>query len=1003
MTKEIIVNAGEMESRVAILENGRLMELHIERDPKIVGNIYKGRVTKVLKGMDAAFVDIGIEQNAFLSVSDVVTQEDEEEGGNGRLHRHELPPITQLLHAGQEILVQVVRAPMGTKGARITTRLSLPGRYMVLMLHSGSYVGVSRKIEDPKERQRLRGIANSVRPETYSLIVRTEAEGKSEEELRQDLTFLLDMARKLEEKEKRANAPALVHGDLNLILRLIRDAFTRDVNRLVVDSQSSYENILELVAMISPGLKSRVFLYDEPMPIFHAYNVETEIERTLRRKVWLPSGGHIAIDQAEALIAIDVNTGRFVGSVELSETVLTTNLQAAEEVARQLRLRDLGGIIVVDFIDMDNPRHRQQVIKAFEEALKRDRAKIKVHNISALGLVEMTRKRTGESLAGLLTETCPYCSGIGRVQNAVTMALRIQRDIAANAVEYPTTEAFSITAHPRVIASVLGYEGEVHRDLESYVDRPVYLRTAEDFHPNTYLVERMTLEQALVAVPHLEEGDIVEGRVVNPDPALSLSPLVMAKGIYIVVPEFDAPVGALVKVRVTQTGTSVAFGEPLAEELRGVRVEQRQRAQVRPPLLPETILPAYLREERASRPPRELSLLSPTAGSSSLPLDEEAAPTEHAEPAYERGLKRRRRGGRRGRELPEQALELPPAVTEEAVVLPFAVEVEPGETAAVLDAAVDGVLPVGEELTGDTLGKRRRRRRRRRNGRGTELEGALETALTAEEEAAEITAEAEAEPATEAEPAADQAASVEAMPVEAVLPEEIAPHPRRRSRRSRHKVREESQTLPEMPNLEPIREVISPEQAEQTLQHLLDNLPESETAPEITSPHPEVTAEDIAALELATELLNAEELATEKPRRTRRRRPRRTEETAAPSAEPAVSEEPAAVEDTAVSEEPAAGEEPAAVPTEEASPVEAAPESVEPEVTEPAEIEPAAVEPEEAELAAAEPAAEAAAEPAPEPEPESEPEPEPEPVAPKRRRPSRRRTKAEPEQGTDEE
>ena len=965
MTKDIIVNAGEMESRVAILENGRLMELHIERDPKIVGNIYKGRVTKVLKGMDAAFVDIGIEQNAFLSVSDVVTQEDEEEGGNGRMHRHELPPITQLLHAGQEILVQVVRAPMGTKGARITTRLSLPGRYMVLMLHSGSYVGVSRKIEDPKERQRLRGIANSVRPDTYSLIVRTEAEGKSEEELRQDLTFLLDMARKLEEKEKRVSVPALVHGDLNLILRLIRDAFTRDVNRLVVDSQSAYENILELVAMISPGLKSRVFLYDEPMPIFHAYNVETEIERTLRRKVWLPSGGHICVDQAEALIAIDVNTGRFVGSVELSETVLTTNLQAAEEVARQLRLRDIGGIIVVDFIDMDNPRHRQQVIKAFEEALKRDRAKIKVHNISALGLVEMTRKRTGESLAGLLTEPCPYCSGIGRVQNALTMALRIQRDIAAHAVEYPGTEAFSITAHPRVIASVLGYEGEVHRDLESYIDRPVYLRTAEDFHPNTYLVERMALEQALVAIPHLEEGDIVEGRVVNPDPALSLSPLVMAKGIYIVVPEFDAPVGALVKVRITQTGTSMAFGEPLAEELRGVRTEQKARAHERPPLLPESILPAYLREERASRPPRELSLLSPTAGSSRLTFEEEAAPVEHAETAYEHGSKRRRRG-KRGKDAAEPAPELPVAVTEEAAVLPFAAGVVPGETAAVLEAAVDGALPVSEELAGETLGKRRRRRRRRKSGRTAEVEAGVEAAALPEDGVEE---EAVALAATKAEAAPVETAPVEAAQMEIVLPEEGAPHTRRRSRRSRRKTHEEAPTLPELPNLEPIREVISPEQAEQTLQSLLDAMPEAGNEPKGTSPHPEVSPEDIAALELATELMAAEP----QPRKTRRRRTRRTDEEAAPAAEPAVSEEPVVSAEPVVSDEPVAPaegestEESAAVPEPEAAPEATAPaaETVEPE-------------------------AEAITEPAPEPEPE--------PAAPKRRRSSRRK-KQEPETG----
>ena len=407
---------------------------------------------------------------------------------------------------------------MGTKGARITTRLSLPGRYMVLMLNSGSYIGVSRKIEDPKERLRLRTLAAKIRPDNYSLIVRTEAEGKSDDELRQDLLFLLDMAQRIEEKAAHVSAPALVHGDMTLVLRLIRDAFTRDINRLVVDSPDAYENILELVGMLSPHLKNRVYLYDEALPIFHAYNIEPEIERTLRRKVWLPSGGSLIIDQAEALIAIDVNTGRFVGSVELAETVLTTNLQAAEEVARQLRLRDLGGIIVVDFIDMDNPKHRAQVMKAFEDALRRDRAKIKVHNISPLGLVEMTRKRTGESLSGLLTEPCPYCSGIGRVQNALTMALRIQRDLATAAVEHPRAEVFLVAAHPRVIAGMLGYEGEVHHDLEQYLGRPVYLRSEELYHPNTYRLEQLTLEQALLAVTHVEEGEVVEGQVVNPDP-----------------------------------------------------------------------------------------------------------------------------------------------------------------------------------------------------------------------------------------------------------------------------------------------------------------------------------------------------------------------------------------------------------------------------------------------------------------------------------------------------
>jgi len=709
MTKEIIVNAAETESRVAILENGRLMELHIEREQKIVGNIYKGRVTKVLRGMDAAFVDIGIELNAFLSASDVVAQEgDEEEGnghGNGRIGRGPIPPITQLLHGNQEILVQVVRAPMGTKGARVTTRLSLPGRYMVLMLNSGTYVGVSRKIEDPKERLRLRTIAGKIRPANYSLIVRTEAEGKSEEELRQDLAFLVDMAQRIEGKASHSPAPSLVHGDMSLVLRLIRDAFTRDINRLVLDSPSAYENALELVGMLSPHLKNRVYLYDEALPIFHAYNIEPEIERTLRRKVWLPSGGYLIVDQAEALIAIDVNTGRFVGSVELAETVLTTNLQAADEVARQLRLRDLGGIIVVDFIDMDNPKHRAQVMKVFEEALRRDRAKIKVHNISPLGLVEMTRKRTGESLAGLLTEPCPYCSGIGRVQNALTMALRVQRELATAAVEHPRTEAFLVVAHPRVVAHMLGYEGEVHHDLEQYLGRPVYIRSEEDYHPNTYRIEHLTLEQALIAVPHIEESEVQEGQVVNPDPEVSLEPLVNVKGIYVVVPGLDAPVGAHVKVRITRAGTSMATAEPMAAEQRGVRTEAITPPLASPPLVPVSVLPPYLREERATLPPRELPLLSPSAEAVPTPVREEELIPSTLETLIERrrGKNRRRRGQEYGREVAEVVELQPVEQVEEIAPLP-------------VEAVEEVAAPEAPGVSESPASRRRRRRRRGRGG-----------------------------------------------------------------------------------------------------------------------------------------------------------------------------------------------------------------------------------------------------------------------------------------------
>lgn len=818
MTKEIIVNAGELESRVAIMENGRLMELHVEREPKIVGNIYKGRVTKVLKGMDAAFVDIGIERNAFLAASDVVPEIDDENGGSGhgRLSRAGLPPIDQLLRANQEILAQVVRAPLGTKGARITTRLSIPGRYMVLMLNSGSYVGVSRKIEESKERTRLRTLAGELRPENYSLIVRTEAEGKSEEELRQDITFLTGLAQRIESKANSTSAPALIHGDLTLIFRLIRDAFTRDVNRLVVDSPATYENVLELVGMIAPRMKNRVFLYDEAMPIFHAYNIEPEIERTLRRKVWLPSGGSLVIDQAEALTAIDVNTGRFVGSVELAETVLTTNLQAAEEVARQLRLRDLGGIIVVDFIDMDNAKHRQQVTTAFEDALRRDRAKLKVHSISPLGLVEMTRKRTGESLSRLLTEPCPYCSGIGRVQNALTMALRIEREIAATTVEHPEMEACMLTAHPRVVASMLGYEGEAHRDLEAYLERPVYLRIEDNFHPNAYRLERLTLEQALVAVKTVEEGDIVEGQVVNPDPDVSLSPLVQTQGIFLIVPDLDAPVGARVKVRITDVGTSLAVAEPLAEEQRGIHAEVAPRALARPPLVPDAILPAYLREERAAVPPHGLHLLSPTAEAVPVPISIEALEEEMTPAAQVESTSPRRRKRSRRRKSSEAA----PAENGEEIA---AAATEPADEGAGIEvlAAMDEALTeaaADEDAAESVTGGSSRRRRRRRRGRGGARSEVEQPLLPSGDEVPDLL------PVSEV--LLDEFAQQEPSPT--MTDGQAADVPATRRRRGARRRRADLPVAPldaapyPLPESEPVLEEISPEAAAEAMLGILN-------------------------------------------------------------------------------------------------------------------------------------------------------------------------------------
>jgi ribonuclease G len=503
MKKEIIVNADELESRVAILEDGQVAELQVEREPRMVGNIYKARVVSVLPGMDAAFADIGLEKNVFLCVDDV--------GFVSRDGFTAVPParatsIAQRLKEKQEVVVQIVRAPVGGKGARATTRLALPGRYLVLLLSDASQVGVSRKIEDRKERERLRKIGDQIRPKGTGIIVRTEAEGRGRKELEADLRVLLDLRERVKRKASRAKAPALLHQDLTLTYQMIRDVFTDDVSALIIDSKSVYDNAVELVKSIAPRLRRRVKRYRARLPIFHKYDIESEIDRLLRRRVWLAAGGYISIDQAEAFTAIDVNTGRYTGSTGLAETILRTNLEAAEEIARQLRLRDLGGIIAIDFIDMERARHRQRVTEAFEKALERDRQRTKILHLSPLGIVEMTRKRRGESLMGVLTDPCQHCAGIGRVRKPLTIALKLERELCSLAAEEKVAAAV-VRAAPTVAAYLIGEEGEHCMSLERRMGGFVYIRAEHGAPAEDYEVRRATRAEAAGAVRVYSRGD----------------------------------------------------------------------------------------------------------------------------------------------------------------------------------------------------------------------------------------------------------------------------------------------------------------------------------------------------------------------------------------------------------------------------------------------------------------------------------------------------------------
>jgi ribonuclease G len=722
LTKEIYVNVGDRETRIAVMEDGRLVEMHIERSERVVGGLYKCRVANVLQGMDAAFVDIGLERNAFLYVGDIlpgaedlmitkpdprsapppvvvtpaaaepsreernsrrsrfargrrsrkgedvgtpssipdevglassalvgdavpteelggasvgeladefdtgtvdivpvgepsdldmpqaadtgamvetdvpdveafaeslpeeaftsdmasgglpldplaafiaqtdaliaqaeqevgtidsprqsasgetaeaefasisshteevinadgsveevevmddVVLEDEEPAQQSGLVAGEVvgvarrpPPIRRavlkqqrikdVLKLGQELLVQVIKGPRSTKGARVSTRISLPGRYLVLMPEN-DMLGVSRKIEDGKERDRLKRIGERLRIPGFGVIIRTEAEEKTEQELQADMDFLVEQWRVIQKTARDATAPALVQADLTLLYKTIRDVFGSDVSKLVIDDPAEYERANALIETLSPKLKGRIHLYDEETPIFDKYKIEDEFKKLTQRKVLMRSGGSLVIDETEALTVIDVNTSKFTGSSSLAETIVKTNLDAAGEVARQLRLRDIGGIIVIDFIDMNNARDKQAVIKALEMALKRDRSRTKISNISPLGLVEMTRKRTGETLTSFLTDECPYCKGRGHLPTAESMSVLIERDLRRQAVAASNAkrEAFVVTCHPDVAELLIGPDGAAVSELERDIQKAVYVRADAEAHIERYTI-----------------------------------------------------------------------------------------------------------------------------------------------------------------------------------------------------------------------------------------------------------------------------------------------------------------------------------------------------------------------------------------------------------------------------------------------------------------------------------------------------------------------------------
>ncbi|RPE76972.1 ribonuclease G [Vulcaniibacterium tengchongense] len=488
MTEEILVNVTPRETRVAVVENGMLQELHIERGWRrgVVGNIYKGKVQRVMPGMQAAFVEIGLERAAFLHAADIVKpvqSAERDEGGDDAAPLPPAParPIAELLREGQEIIVQVVKDPIGSKGARLTTQLSIPSRYLVLLPRT-RVVGVSARIEDEAERMRLKSIVTALAPtgSAHGYIVRTNAEGQPEEQLAEDIAYLGRVWGLIEERTRSARVGECVYEDLSLPLRAVRDLMRRDVEKVRVDSRETSERLRVFAAQYMPGLDEKIEHYTGARPIFDLYGVEDEIQRALEKEVPLKSGGYLVIDQTEAMTTIDVNTGSFLGQRNLEETVYRTNLEAAQAVARQLRLRNLGGIIIIDFIDMLDAEHKRQVLRQLEKSLARDHAKTTVYDFSPLGLVEMTRKRTTESLARQLSEPCHECGGRGTLKTPETVTYEIFRDIVRQVRQFDA-QRLLVIASPKVVTRITDEESAAVAELEEFIGKSIRFQADEQY------------------------------------------------------------------------------------------------------------------------------------------------------------------------------------------------------------------------------------------------------------------------------------------------------------------------------------------------------------------------------------------------------------------------------------------------------------------------------------------------------------------------------------------
>jgi ribonuclease G len=759
--RELLVSVDAGEKRVAVLEDGVVAEVYLERPERrsIAGNIYLGVVDNVLPGMEAAFVEIGLEKNGFLYVDEIVGPELEGRKGARK--------IQDLIQKGQTVLVQAVKDPMKTKGARLTTEISLPGRFVVFVPH-GEGLGVSRRLDDD-ERNRLKAILKEIAPKQGGVIVRTAAEGASPEDVERDLDFLQRLWKTIEQRSKEVNAPALVYQESELPLRVTRDLFTGDFEKLIVDHDRTHKRIVGYLKKTSPHMVERVVRFREKDPLMDAYGVENEIRSTLNRRVDLPSGGYLIFDYAEAFTVIDVNTGRFVGSrskksgARLEDTITKNNLEAVKEVVRQLRLRDIGGIIVIDFIDMANPKNRGQVEEALRNELERDRTKTYVVEISPLGLVEMTRQNVTDGPREVMTRKCPTCNGDGIVVSDTTTAVEIERKLRGLVTPGSRAKAFKVEVNARIAALLIGPGGSRLRELEELTRRRFFLVGKDGIHLDHFVVlDQGTLEKVAPKAPVEldQELELKLGEVGLHDPQAGVAKL---DGFEVYVGGAAKLVGKKVKARITALMDGIAYAE-LADGVADLDVPITAEA--------EAEKPTRAKRPTTAKKAEELDAVD-AVGETEEAEEEDEAEEPEAETAEgdAPAKKKTRRGTRGGRARKKKTGAAPPAgdgdapaeaeaeeqaeapeTEDEAEEVPAAPVIhlpDPG-----LGREVDDEEPEPSENGDETLQPKKRTRRGTRGGRNRKKKTGAAPAATAATLEEDVPV---AEPVSQPEPVAEEA------------------------------------------------------------------------------------------------------------------------------------------------------------------------------------------------------------------------------------------------------